>query len=301
MARVRLPFLAAAVLFSCTPARPPSGSSSGSMGSGPQAANDPPLARVGDVEIRRSQVAAQMRLTGKAEREALDDLIAFELLALAAAHAVPPSDPDVHQAQAAMLVQRLIERELEPHLTKADVPDSALREVYDRAQKVFVHPRLVEVAILNVYTGPRMKPEPRAKAAATARALDDYLQKAGRHSLEDFEAVASDPAWKERKVHFSRDWQAIDDPFPIEVGREVQRLTRVGQRTPLVTSQTGFHVATYLGERPAENVSFTDARDKLRDQIFERWRAARFLEFSQTLAGSHTVEADPDRLSAAAP
>ncbi|MEA2699175.1 MAG: hypothetical protein QOI66_3446, partial [Myxococcales bacterium] len=106
---------------------------------------------------------------------------------------------------------------------------------------------------------------------------------------------------KERKVQFSRDWQAIDDPFPIEVGREVQRLTHVGQRTPLVTTETGFHVATYLAERPAENISFADAREKLRDQIFERWRTARFLEFTQALAGSHTIEADPDRLSATAP
>ena len=294
MPRVRLPCLLAVALLSCERGgQPPSPS----RRTAAEEAADPALARVGNIDVRRSQVAAEMRATGQSERQALDELIHFELLAIAAAESVPATDPDVQEAANAMSVQRLIETELEPHLGRTDIPDDVLRTVYDRAQKIFVHPRLVEVAMLNVYTGGRMKPEPRARAAATARALDEKLRATRQHSLDEFETIALDPAWKERKVQFSRVWQAIDDPFPAEVGRQVQRLAHLGDTTPLVTAETGFHVATYIGERPAENVSFADARERLRDQIYERWRATRFLEFSQALAGSHTIEAFPERLT----
>ena len=259
--------------------------------------DDPALARVGDVDILLSDVETQMRATGRTPRQALDDLVHFELLARAAAASISPSDPEVRAATDAVLVQRLLERDLEPHLARADIPDDVLRGVYDRALKIFVHPRLVEVATLNVYTGPRMKPEPRAKAAATARALDELLRRSPRHSVDELESIALDPAWKERKVQYSRVWQAIDDPFPAAVGREVQRLHQPGDITPMITADTGFHVATYLGERPPENVSFTEARERLRDQIFDRWRSARFLEFAQAAAGAHAIEAYPERLS----
>ncbi|HEY2899866.1 MAG TPA: peptidylprolyl isomerase [Polyangia bacterium] len=299
MDRVRLPCLLAVAMATSSCGR-------GGAPSAPSTAvapspDDPPLARVGAVEIRRSQVAAQMRAAGQTERQALDELIHFELLARAAADSVSPDDPDLRDAVDAVRVQRLIESELEPHLGRDDIPDNVLREVYDRAQKIFVHPRLVDVAMLNVYTGARMKPEPRARAAATARALAERLRASARHSQEEFEAIALDPAWKERKVQFSRVWQAVDDPFPAEVGQQVQRLAKPGDITSMVTAETGFHVATYLGERPAENISFADARARLREQIHGRWRMGRFLEFAQTLAASHTIEAFPERLAEGQP
>jgi len=67
---------------------------------------DAVVARVGAVEISQSDVLRQIRFSGKPSREALDELIQFELLALAAAKAVPPSDPDVGKAQAAAAVER---------------------------------------------------------------------------------------------------------------------------------------------------------------------------------------------------
>jgi hypothetical protein len=260
------------------------------------AEHDLPVARVGGAEIGQAALLAQMRATGKSRQEALEDLVHFELLGLAASQAIPASDPDVRQARDAALVQRMIERELEPHLGRGDIPDQVLREVYERARKVFVHPRLVEVAMLSVYTGPRMKPEPRARAETTARALEQQLRGRGPLTLQAFEALAAEPAWKDRKVQFSRDWQGLDEPFPVEVGRAVQALGRAGAVTPLVTASTGYHLALYLDERPAETVSFEDAREKLRDQIFDRWRAGRFLEFVQQLAGAHAIEAYPERL-----
>jgi hypothetical protein len=276
---------------------------SGSAGGGAGAsapATDAVIARVGVVEIRQSAVLRQMRFSGKPPRAALDELIQFELLALAAANVVSPSDPDVGKAQAAAAVATLIAHEIEPRLGKQEIPDAVLRDVYEKARKAFVHPRLVEVAMLNVYTGARMKDAPRARAAETAKALEQYLRQHPEQMTADgFQALALESAWKDRAVKFSRVWQAIDDPFPQEVGREVQRLTARGQSTPMITAETGFHVSTYIGEQPPKNVSFEEARDQLRDQLYERWRTGRFLELTSELAGGHVIEAFPERLAGA--
>src|SRR5579872_3566366 len=228
MRGVRLACVLALGVAACGQTATPGGSASARA-----TTDDPALARVGDAEILRSQVAAAMRATGKDERSALDDLIHFELLARAAAATIAPADPNVREAVEAMMVQRLVEKELEPHLGKGDIPDDVLQGIYEKARKVFVHPRLVNVAMLNVYTGARMKPEPRARASATAHALDALVRTSNHHTADELEALASAPAWRDRKVVFERVWQAIDDPFPVEVGREVQRLAHPGDVTPL--------------------------------------------------------------------
>jgi hypothetical protein len=237
-----------------------------------------------------------MRRGGKPARDALADLIDFELLAGEAARVVG-DDPDLEDARNRASVQRMIERELEPKLAREAIPDSVLRELYNQAHSAFVHPRLVEVALLSVYTGARMKDEPRARAHETARALEAYLHTRAATTPEDFAAVAQEPGWRERRVKLARVWQAFDEPFSAEVGRAVASLRHAGDTTPLVTTESGYHIARYISERPPENITFEVARDRLRDQIAERWRQVQFLEYAQTAASAHTIEAFPERLA----
>jgi hypothetical protein len=151
------------------------------------------------------------------------------------------------------------------------------------------------VALLSVYTGGRMKDQPRAQARDTALALDAYLGSHPPATPEAFEAVASDPIWREQRVKHTRLFQALDEPFPADVGRVVATLKGPGDTTPLITAESGFHIARYISERPPENVTFEEARDRLRDQVFERWRRSQFLEYAQAAAGPHTIEAYPER------
>jgi hypothetical protein len=253
------------------------------------------VAVVDGVPISRAALLAEMRRTGKDARGAMSDLIDFELLAARAASA-GAADPEVDQIRDRAAVQRMIERELEPRLTREAIPDSVLREVYERARSVFVHPRLVEVALLSVYTGSRMKDQPRAQARDTALALDAFLRGHPPATPDAFEAIASEPAWKEQRVKHARLFQALDEPFAADVGRVVATLKGPGDTTPLITAESGFHIARYVSERAPENVTFEEARDRLRDEIAERWRQSQFLEFAQAAAGPHRIEAFPERL-----
>jgi hypothetical protein len=93
----------------------------------------------------------------------------------------------------------------------------------------------------------------------------------------------------------------LDEPLGADVGRAVATLKGPSDTTPLITAESGFHLARYVSERPPEHVSFEQARDRLRDQIAERWGQAQFLEYAQTAAGPHRIEAFPERLAAEAP
>jgi hypothetical protein len=254
------------------------------------------VARVGQVPIFARQVEAEAKRTGKPLRSVLEDRIADYLLTEYArlhGHAsATASDPDVQSA----LVQRLLEKELEPNLRPEATPDSDLRPLYERGRESFVHSRLVEIGLLAVYTGAPMAKEDREPREQTARELALYLKAHPPKTLEDFTAIANDPAWSSRKVVFTRMIQGIDQPLSKAVGTEVGKLHTPGDTTPLVVYEDGGFIARYISERPAENITFEQARGKLLAGSYEHWRRQQFLEFTTKLARMHHVEMHADRL-----
>lgn len=261
------------------------------------------VATVDGVPIGHNQMTAEIGRGGGTARAAVERLIDFELLSRAAARSIAAdTDPDVIEARNRAAVQLMLERELEPRLTKEAIPDDVLRALYQKARGVFVHPRLVEIALLSVYTGARMKDQPRAEALETARALERTVRglpaPSPQGTPQDWKALAAQPAWHDRRVKYARLWQALDEPFPADVGRPVAALRHPGDTTPLIVAESGYHLAQFIGERPPENVTFEQARDRLREQIAERWKRSQFLEYAQAAASSHRIEAFPERFNA---
>jgi hypothetical protein len=255
------------------------------------------VARVGAVPIYAGQVLAEARRSGKDRHEALTSLIDQNLLAELAHESgrrMPDGDdPDVRSA----LVERLLERDLEPSLQASAIPDSALRPIYERTRDSFVHGRLVEIGVLAVYTGPLMKGAYRQDRTTTAAELAAYVAKHPPQSLDDFAAVARDKPWADRSVVYKRLWQGPDKPFSATVGAQVAKLRAPGQTTPSISDETGFFIARYIDERPPENVSFEQARPKIVAAYLERWRKEQFLEFSAKLMRGHTIAAYFDRIT----
>ena len=118
---------------------------------------------------------------------------------------------------------------------------------------------------------------------------------------EDFEAIAKDPAWAARNVDYRRLLQGPNQPFSRKVGAEVVKLKVPGDTTRLIEDIDGFFLATYAGERPAENVSFAEAREELRQRYYTRWRAQRLDQLTRKLTEGHHVESHPQLLNQRAP
>ncbi|MES1204718.1 MAG: peptidylprolyl isomerase [Pseudomonadota bacterium] len=256
------------------------------------------VAVVADVPISTDDVRLQMRARRVDARRALDDLITFEVLARAAADARLDRAADAADRSALISakVGRLVQQEIEPALDVSQIPDADVRALYERGKDHFVHGRLVEVAVLCVFTGARMKPAPRARAADNARKLKAYVDAAAPGTGAAFTAIAQDPAWIERQVSVTTVWQGEDTPFPAVVGRAVQALSKPGDTTALVDDETGYYIARYVSERPPENIPFAEAAPGLRRDMYQPWRRQRFLQLSLEMTHVHDISVFPENL-----
>jgi hypothetical protein len=255
------------------------------------------VAKVGGVPIFAKQLLAEAKRGGTTPRIALAHLI-DEYLAAESAHrygraVAPVDDADVKSA----LVQRYVERELEAELDPSAIPTSTLRTVYEHVHDRFVHPRLVDVGILVVFTGALMKGEPRKMRAETASELASFLAQHPARSLDEFSAVAKDSKWATRNVVYRRMLQGTDQPLSKAIGSEIQKLHAPGQTTPLTSDDTGFYIARYIDERPPENVSFEQARGTIVAEYFEHWRQEQFLNLTGKMLRQHTIAEYFDRIT----
>jgi hypothetical protein len=255
-----------------------------------------PVARIGGVPLFGHQVVAEARRQGTTLKAALDRLVEQSLLAEVArahGHWPPEASDDVEDA----LVQRLLERDIEPGLRLGAIPDAALRPLYDRVRDIFVHGRIVEVGLLAIYTGARMKDAALEERRQTASELAAYVAKKKPRTLEDFLAIGAEDNWKSRHVVARRLMQSLDRPMSRKIGEEIVKLRAIGQTTPLLTDEDGFFIARYIDEHPPENITFEQARPKLAEGYFERWRRQRFLEVTTAWVQQHRTEAYYDRLT----
>ncbi len=295
--------MTAAIGLSCH--RPPHPAPGSPISWAPRPTKDlgPEIARVGEQPIYAAEVEAQSRRYGLSPRAALTQLIEFALLAERAR----PYGGDASGAKDdgltadRLVVDRFLASEFEPTVVKDKIPEAELRQIYAKMEHAFVHGRLIEVALLSVYTGPLMKPEPRAQAKQTAEELADYVAKRSviRRAAEDFLEIAKDPAWHDRRVSYRRLVQGPtrrNGPFGEVVGGALQQLHKPGDTSALIVDESGYHIARYIGEEPPRNLGFEQARDELVTNIYPHWKRQRFIDFTKVLGANHAIEIYPDRL-----
>jgi hypothetical protein len=265
----------------------------------PALQDDPVVATVDQVTIRASQVASQMRGQGTSDaRKALADRIVFELLARAAEDATLGTPADEQTEVRLVTVQRLIERELEPLLTRQAIPDAEVRALYEKGKRRFVHGRLVQALVLGFFTGARMKPEPRARAEQNATLLEAFLDQHPPATPAALERLAKDPVWVERKLSASTVWQEENqgEPYPELVGRALAKLAP-GSLSPLLVDETGAYIVLVLAKKPAEARTFEQVAPELRNEMHEPWRRQRFLHLIMDMASGHDVTVVPENLA----
>jgi hypothetical protein len=257
------------------------------------------VARVGEVPIFAAEVAAQAARTGKAPRAALSDLIDLHLLAEPLRDRWPPADDEARALERQLVVQRLLEREFEPASRMEDMPDSAVKELYDAVADKFVHPELVEVAVLSLAPGKRARPEVRAEARRTMLELEAVVKARPEKTPEDLQAAIADARWHTRGVQYFHFMQAGDKPYTAKFGAEVKKMKTPGE-TAFIEDEYGFYITRFISVRPPKNQTFDMVKKELREGHYPRWRQARFQEFTRQLASSHQVEVHAAPLAATA-
>jgi hypothetical protein len=256
----------------------------------------PVVARVAGVPIFAAEVKAQAERSGKSARGALDELIAFHLLAEHARGSQPWPPPGVgaEELRKGILVQRMLERELEPGIRGPDdISDPELRVLYDRALVTFVHPRMIEVATLEIGFGRKGTAATRAAARQTLLALKAAVDGRSNLTVLEFQQLSREESWRSRGVQTYHFLQGTDTPHSATFGAAVAKLVTPGQTIGPIEDENGVYLARYVADRPAKNQSFEDARAELRSGYYSRWRQRKFQEFVERAAAGHDVEIRP--------
>lgn len=256
--------------------------------------DDPVVASIDGVPVLASELKKQMQARSLPARAALEEIVRFELLAAAARSAGVVMGEDTATLRKSILVQRLIERDIEPRLSPEAIGEADVRALYERGRKRYVHGRMVQIAVLSIFTGAKMKSEARERARQAAVALEAEVKEQTRlgatADAAALKRLADDPAWSGRGVSFSTTWQDAEGPYPRAVADAALKLRRKGDTTALVGDETGYYIARHLDEKPPEDISFEEVAPTLRREMWEPWRKHRFLQLTADLAGGHEIE-----------
>ena len=258
---------------------------------GPRTPSDGVVAKVNGWPIYQSDVKRQAEAERVSRREALDTLINIELLAnLAASRPWSAGGSQAQDGFRQSLAQTFVTKEIEPSLDVDDIPESLLKQAYERTITAYVHPRLVQVAILQFNLPIKSKPERRAEARAWAQELAAWIARPQNRSFEAWQRLSHESLWQQRQVNFGTSLVPEGEAFSEEFNRAIHRMKNPGEVTVMVEDPTGFHAALYLGERAARNLAFEEAKGTIRKAIYDPWRRRRFLELTDELARKASVQ-----------
>lgn len=272
----------------------------------PADATDAVVATVDGRPIYASCVAAQAR-PGVDARAALDECIAFDLLAAAAQRAQVDADPDVQHALRRTLASAFVAREFEGAIhTAADLPAELVRPQVDAERGKYTFPEWREAMYVRAVVAPETGLDD-----ATAEALVTAIRAAlpSTHALlpaELFETARRVGATQlpadrigEAAQRGTTPWALEletrpyrtpdDDTTELPYRRALFALAALGDVSPPVRTSRGWDLIIMTDRLPAETTSDADIAaalfPKMRQAYFSRWLAA-------TLGDRYKVDVD---------
>ena len=264
------------------------------------------VAEVNGVAITDAQVKVQAEHMGTSPREALDELVALELLAQAAHERGFADDPAVRTAYKQAMVRALLENDFETTMGRPEhVPGSYVDRAWDnRTVKImFNHAQFNEVAYVRIAAAKDDPPDEVARKKQAAAELRRRL-------------VAARPA---DHLEFQQQARAIGDELGVQVlvsgekllsvapeGTHVEefaeaahRLKKRGDISHVVKTAWGFDILFFQDFLPAESHTKEEAAPKIRERLFETVQRAEFQKYAGELGKGRSIEVRPEVLGEA--
>lgn len=237
------------------------------------AAHAEPVARVegprGAFEISAERLAAyRAEHPERSAREALDDLIEFELLAAEAA-AAGVDGPAVDMAGDRAMVARWLRAAFEPAHTAETIPEDLLRQSYEQNKRFFDHPalRVADHVVITTPGGTRPTGALDETARQYAEQIRAALVEAAPADREAFRAAAGPLTAEPPEGLLARAENlgrfAEKGRYAAEFTREAFALAEGTIGAPFAT-RFGWHVVRVDEAIPEKRQSFADAEAELR-------------------------------------
>jgi len=255
------------------------------------------VARVDGRRVLAADLRHQMR-RGADRRKALDDLIAFELLAGEALRRGLDRDPSVVRARKRALANLMVRRSFGDHFTKASIPERLLRQAYEANIRRFVHPELVKVVHLVAIARRKRHGAAHHERARKLAARAHSIATAGRLSPDEFAQIADLLHERARADGVLFKSERLTTPrrnyTEASFADAAFALTRPGAISSVVATRYGYHVI-YLEQRIAGvDRAFSEVADDLRDRVFDDAREVVFGEYVDKLEKPYQVTLFPE-------
>ncbi len=230
------------------------------------------------------------------KKEFLDGMIRQELLLQEAHHRKLDDDPEVRALVEKVLVQRLVQQatgSVEP--TEAEA-----LAFYESHQTDFVRPGRVRVA--HYFVDARRGEAKREGARTEAQRVVTRLKTLAEPALsvafrEEVRKGSADAQSKALDGDLGlRTHDELQQQWGPEVATAADALKMVGELSPLVESDKGFHVLQLMGRQPALNTTFEEARPKIAARLQSELRGKALEQLVDGLKKSVKVEIRDEEL-----
>lgn len=243
------------------------------------------IAEVGGEKVTAEELAYEMKLQARGDRqETLDALLERKRLVAAARAAGIDQDPAARRAMDGILMTRLLERDLQPKLDAVQVGDVEVREYYDSHQKEFTQPAHLSLAML--FRASREEDTARRDAHRTA--LEAARNEAASlPAAEGFGALAisnsEDQSSRYRGGNIGS-FTAQDDyaePFPAL--RDAAADLAPGDLTSVLAFPEGLYVVRVVRREVAQVRPFESVRDAIHRRLLGEYEQALRKDFQEKL------------------
>lgn len=295
--KLALVALMSAATLGCKRDDDPSGaSSSASPAAAPQsqADRDSVLATVNDVEITvedlQRQINAQspyLRPRYKSldkQKEFLQSMVRFEILAQEAARRGLDRDPDVIRTMKQVMIQKLMKAQFDGgELTPGKIPEDELRAYYEEHQDEYERPEQVRLSAIIMSDAGRAEKVARLAKGEAGASVKGFRELVTEHSVDE--------ATRKRGGDLSYIARG-DTELPEPVAQAAFALQRSGQVEGPIAAGDRFYIIKQTGKKKGISKDFEDVKGSIQNRLYREKRAAAQREFIDDLRAKAEVEID---------
>lgn len=242
------------------------------------------IAEVNGEAIYEEDVVRQARARGLTAREALEELVAAELLAQEARRRGLAADPDVLEAGKRERVRLIADREFAPTFDgPEDVPDALVDQAWRNVNVRFNyhHERYQEVVYLHA-DAQNVPPEEDARIRAGMEELARRLRAKGPATKEEFGergvAIARELGLEVKAMQYSttRKGRAVE-----EFAAAAFSIQEIGGMAGPIRTAWGYDILYLYNVIPERKLTKAEAAPEIKQALFEDARRAAFVKWAE--------------------
>ncbi|MEK7704028.1 MAG: peptidyl-prolyl cis-trans isomerase [Myxococcota bacterium] len=261
------------------------------------------VARIGDTVLDVDDILVRLAEQGEtverryhdpeALREFVQDQIRFELLARAAVERGLQCDPEVVRAARKVMVRKLLQRELDDHVSESAVAPEAVAAYYGKHQEAYRQPEMRRIAHIQL--------APTEAGRAEAQSLIEPLQRKSVGAsafarLAQRRSTEHESAPQGGEIPFQTQ-ATLTETYGLTFAGEVFALASGALASTPVQSTRGWHVVKVLAVREARVRELDAVRAEIHDQLVQQARSRAFDEYLKAIRERYPIVLDEGRLA----